>query len=86
LTSADLAGAAAKRAAGTLVMSFPNDRWWTRLGLTIANFGFRRIRRQFRVFLHPPQRIMAVVGQHGFRNRFTERGLLWQVTEFERTG
>jgi hypothetical protein len=34
-----LAIAAAERA-GTLVMSFPNDRWWTRLGLTLANLSF----------------------------------------------
>jgi len=39
-----LAGAAADQARGMLVMSFPNRRWWTRLGLTLANFGFRFIR------------------------------------------
>jgi len=32
-----LAGAAADRARGMLVMSFPNRRWWTRIGLTMAN-------------------------------------------------
>jgi magnesium-protoporphyrin O-methyltransferase len=80
-----LAGAAAERAAETLVMSFPNDRWWTRLGLTLANFGFRLIRMEFRIFLHRPQQILAIVEQLGFRNGFNERGLLWQVTEFERT-
>ncbi len=79
-----LAGAAAERARGMLVMSFPNNRWWTRLGLTFANFGFRVIRMQFRVFLHPPVLILAAVEQHGFRTRFNERGLLWQVTAFER--
>src|SRR5438045_3555639 len=44
-----LAGAAADRARVMLVMSFPNRRWWTRLGLTLANFGFRVIRLQLRV-------------------------------------
>ncbi len=67
-----------------LVMSFPNRRWWTRLGLTVANFGFRVIRLQFRVFLHPPELIQAAVHQHGFKTRFNERGLLWQVNAFER--
>jgi 2-polyprenyl-3-methyl-5-hydroxy-6-metoxy-1,4-benzoquinol methylase len=79
-----LAGAAANRTKGLLVMSFPNRRWWTRLGLTVANFGFRVIRLQFRVFLHPPELIQAAVQQHGFRTRFNERGLLWQVNAFER--
>jgi magnesium-protoporphyrin O-methyltransferase len=80
----NLAGAAANRTKGLLVMSFPNRRWWTRLGLTVANLGFRVIRLQFRVFLHPPELIQAVVQQHGFRTRFNERGLLWQVNAFER--
>ena len=79
-----LAGGAAERTRGVLVMSFPNRRWWTRLGLTLANFGFRVVGTQFRVFLHPPELIQAVVQQHGLRTRFNERGLLWQVNAFER--
>jgi SAM-dependent methyltransferase len=80
-----LAGAAAERARNVLVMSFPNDRWWTRLGLTVANFGFRVIRLQFQVFLHPPDLILAAVEQHGFRTKLNQRGLLWQVAALEKT-
>jgi 2-polyprenyl-3-methyl-5-hydroxy-6-metoxy-1,4-benzoquinol methylase len=80
-----LAGAAADRAKGTLVMSFPNRRWWTRLGLTLANFGFRVIRLQFRVFLHPPALILAAVEQRGFQTMLNQPGLLWQVVALERT-
>src|SRR5260370_33740187 len=64
-----LAGAAAVRANGMLGMSFPNYRWWTRLGLSIVNLAFRVIRMRFRVFLHPPPRILAAVEQRGFQNR-----------------
>jgi magnesium-protoporphyrin O-methyltransferase len=81
-----LAGAAADRARGLLVMSFPNRRWWTRLGLTLANFGFRVIRMQFRVFLHPPALIVAAVEERGFKTRLNQPGLLWQVVALERTG
>jgi magnesium-protoporphyrin O-methyltransferase len=80
-----LAAAAADRAREVLVMSFPNDRWWTRLGLTLANFGFRVIRMQFRVFLHPPKLILAAVEHQGFSTRLNQRGLLWQVAALERT-
>ncbi|MHB8588558.1 MAG: class I SAM-dependent methyltransferase [Candidatus Dormibacteraceae bacterium] len=80
-----LAGAAADRARGMLVMSFPNRRWWTRLGLTLANFGFRVIRMQFRVFLHPPALILAAVEQRGFETRLNQPGLVWQVVALERT-
>ncbi len=79
-----LAAAAADRAKGMLVMSFPNRRWWTRLGLTVANFGFRVIRLQFRVFLHPPLLILAAVEQRGFKTRLNRSGLLWQVVALER--
>jgi magnesium-protoporphyrin O-methyltransferase len=80
-----LAGAAADRAKGVLVMSFPNRRWWTRLGLTLANFGFRVVRLQFRVFLHPPALILAAVEQRGFKTKFNQPGLMWQVVALERT-
>lgn len=80
-----LAGAAADRARGRLVMSFPNRRWWTRLGLTLANFGFRVIRLQFRVFLHPPALILAAVEGRGFTTRFNQPGLIWQVVALDRT-
>jgi magnesium-protoporphyrin O-methyltransferase len=80
-----LAGAAVARAKGMLVMSFPNRRWWTRLGLTLANFGFRVVRLQFRVFLHPPALILAAVEQYGFKTRLNQPGLVWQVVAFART-
>ena len=80
-----LAGAVADHARAMLVMSFPNDRWWTRLGLTLVNFGFRVIRMQFRVFLHRPELILAVIEQQGFKTSLNERGLLWQVAALERT-
>jgi magnesium-protoporphyrin O-methyltransferase len=79
-----LAGAAADRARGMLVMSFPNRRWWTRLGLTVANFGFRVIGFQFRVFLHPPALIVAAVERRGFKTRLNQPGLIWQVVALER--
>ena len=80
-----LATAAADRANTMLVMSFPNRRWWTRLGLTLANLGFRAIRLQFRIFLHRPALILAIVEQRGFKTRLNQQGILWQVVALERT-
>jgi len=81
-----LVGAAAEHTRGLLVMSFPNNRWWTRLGLTFVNLGFRVIRMQFRVFPHQPELILTAVEQRGFRTSLNERGLLWQVAALEQTG
>ncbi len=80
-----LAVAAAERATGMLVMSFPNHRWWTRLGLTLANFAFRVIRMEFRIFLHPPVLILAAVEERGFKTWHNQVGLVWQVVALERT-
>src|SRR5216683_3155839 len=79
-----LAGAAAQHAKEVLVLSFPNERWWTQLGLSFANFGFGLFRIQFRVFLHSPDAILAAVERRGFKTTFNERGLLWQVAALER--
>ncbi len=79
-----LAGAAADHARGMLVMSFPNGRWWTRLALTLANVGLRVARRQFRIFLHPPQLVVATAEQHGLRTRVNQPGRFWQVVALER--
>jgi magnesium-protoporphyrin O-methyltransferase len=79
-----LAAAAAEHAGDLLVVSFPNNRWWTQLGLSFGNFGFGLFRIQFRLFLHPPEMILAAVERHGFRTASNNRGLLWQVAAFER--
>src|SRR6266852_4979242 len=43
------------------------------------------IRMQFRVFLHPPGRILAAVEERGFKTRLNQPGLIWQVVALERT-
>ena len=79
-----LAGAAADHTRELLVMSFPRESWWTRLGLTVGNLALRLARRQFHVFLHPPERILATVERHGLRTVFNQLGLFWQVAAMER--
>jgi magnesium-protoporphyrin O-methyltransferase len=79
-----LAGGAADHAQRALVLSFPNDRWWTRLAFSVVNFGLRVTRRQFRIFLHPPESIVTTVERHGLRATYNESGRIWQVVALER--
>jgi hypothetical protein len=79
-----LAGAAADRTREVLVMSFPRRSWWTGLALTLGNLAFRLMRREFHVFLHPPDRILATAEQHGLRTTFNKPGFFWQVAALER--
>jgi hypothetical protein len=79
-----LAAAAADHTERTLLISFPNGRLWTRAAVATANFGLRIIRRRFRIFAHPPPRILATMEQHGLRTRLNRRGVFWQVASLER--
>ena len=80
-----LTGAAADHTRELLVMSFPKERWWTRVGLRLGNFILRAARREFQVFLHPPERILATSERHGLRTVFNNQGLFWQVAALERS-
>lgn len=80
-----LAGAAADHARKALVLSFPNDRRWTRLAFTLVNVALRVARRQFRIFLHPPESILATAERHGLRPTYNVPGRIWQVVALERT-
>jgi len=83
-----LTAAAAERVRQRLVLTFPNSRWWTRLGLTIVN------RRAFGRILLPGLLIAIGAGQViPFLNLFVQEkfGLdlvalngLWQVTALDR--
>ena len=79
-----LAGAAADRTRGFLVMSFPKRRWWTRLVLAAANLGLRVARQEFQIFLHPPDRIRRTAELHGLRAQADRPGLFWDIATFER--
>jgi Predicted methyltransferase len=79
-----LTGAAADHAREVLVLSFPRETWWMRSGLTLANAALRVARRQFQIFLHPPDRILATVDQHGLRTTSNQLGLIWQVAAMHR--
>jgi magnesium-protoporphyrin O-methyltransferase len=80
-----LAGAAADHARIMLVLTFPNNRWWTRLGLTLVNLVFRVVRLQFQIFMHPPEQVLAEAAAHGLRARFNRRGFVWHVAALDRS-
>src|SRR5439155_17169293 len=71
-----LAGAAADHAGELLVMSFPRQSWWIAAGLWLANLIFKVTRREFPVFLHPPDRILAPSESHGLRPAPDHRAVL----------
>jgi Methyltransferase domain len=79
-----LVGAAAEHARDQLLLTFPRDVWWTRLGLGTINRLQRLRRRAFRVYLHAPVAIMDVASSRGLELVTRERGRLWELVSFER--
>jgi 2-polyprenyl-3-methyl-5-hydroxy-6-metoxy-1,4-benzoquinol methylase len=81
---ARLTSAAADHTRQMLVMSFPRERWWTRLGLSAVNAILRLTRREFQVFLHSPAGILATAEQRGLKTTSNKTGFLWQIVALER--
>jgi len=80
-----LAGAAADHTRHLLVLSYPRRTWWMAIGLALGNGLLWMMRREFRIFLHPPNQIIATSERHGLRAVQTQRGFLWTMAAFQRT-
>lgn len=81
-----LVGAAAAHARHLLVLTFPVDRWWIRLGLASANLLLRLRGSTFRAFAHRTRRVVAAAEREGLRPSAHRRGVIWQVVALERPG
>lgn len=81
-----LVGAAADQARRFLVLSYPREAWWMRLGIAVANFLEWLRRRSFRAYVHSPAAILAVARRRGLEPALEHRGLVWQVAALERVG
>lgn len=79
-----LVGAAAAHARQQLVLTFPRESWWTKLGIGLANLIERARRRTFRVYVHPPAAMIAVAHLHGLEPTARHRGRLWEFCGLER--
>jgi len=67
-----------------LVLAFPADRWWIRIGVRVASVLQATFRRPFRVFFHEPAAIVAIAREAGLREAASRRGIFWQVQMLER--
>jgi magnesium-protoporphyrin O-methyltransferase len=79
-----LVQAASQHARQLLVMSFPTINPVTRLGLGTMNVALGVFRREFRVFMHPPEKILASSNQDGLSTLTNQKGILWTVAALGR--
>jgi 2-polyprenyl-3-methyl-5-hydroxy-6-metoxy-1,4-benzoquinol methylase len=76
--------AAAQHARRMLVLSYPRRNPVTRLVVRLQNVVFALLRREFRTFTHPPDRMLGVLERRGLRASSADRGLVWEVAGLER--
>jgi hypothetical protein len=81
----ELAAAAARLTRRTLVLSYPRDVVWTRLGVRAINAVQRVLGRSFRVFVHSPSALHAAAEAEGLARSVTARGSLWEFTTLLRS-
>jgi hypothetical protein len=80
-----LVGAAAARAGRILLLTYPQERWYTRAGLRVVNAFLRLSRCGFRTYVHPVERIYAAAAAHGLTPTTRERnGVLWESAALTR--
>jgi Methyltransferase domain len=77
--------AGAERARRYLALTYPQDRWFIRLGARTINLAMRALRREFRTYIHPPTRIVELAIDRGLRPVFRHDGPLWQQVALERS-
>ena len=80
-----LLAAAAAHARRALVFSYPPRNALSRLVVAVENLGFRFMRREFRVFAHPPSAMIEVLRDRGLAPTFVQKGFAWQVTGLVRS-
>jgi len=79
-----LAELAARLARRTLLLSYPRDAWWVRLGVRSMNAGLWLARRSFRVFVHSPAQLTAAGEAAGLALELCGRGPFWEYAIFRR--
>jgi 2-polyprenyl-3-methyl-5-hydroxy-6-metoxy-1,4-benzoquinol methylase len=80
-----LVGAAADSTKRTMLLTYPQERLWMRMGLRMINVWLLLTRCGFRTYVHPVAKIVAAAEAHGLRLERRERhGLLWESAVFAR--
>lgn len=79
-----LLGAAADHARHLLAFTFPRPRWFIRLSVAVINGWQRLVGNQFRVYIHSPAAMIAVLESRGLRRRWSGGTMIWRAELFER--
>lgn len=73
-----LMDAACAHARECVAITIPRESAWIRLGFAVMNAWFRLRRIDFRIYVHPLDRMLMMSEGRGFRLAERHRGSLWQ--------
>lgn len=75
---------AAGRARQLLAFSYPRDRWYVRTLIVLENFWRRLTGKEFRAFVHGPERMRAVLEAAGLVRATRRETLVWTLDFYRR--
>jgi magnesium-protoporphyrin O-methyltransferase len=75
---------AAASARSVLALSYPQGRWYVRLMIGLENLWRRITGGGFRAYVHPPDRMRAVLERSGLRRAERRGTLVWAVELYRR--
>lgn len=61
------------------LISYPKDRWYTRLETTYKNWNRRRKGNAFRTYIHPADEMRRAIASAGFRPLGVRNTLIWRI-------
>jgi 2-polyprenyl-3-methyl-5-hydroxy-6-metoxy-1,4-benzoquinol methylase len=70
---------AAGRARQLLAFTYPRDRWYVRTLIVLENFWLRLTGKEFRAFVHQPERMGAVLEAAGLVRATRRETLVWTL-------
>jgi magnesium-protoporphyrin O-methyltransferase len=79
-----LVGLSSQRAGRLYGVIYPQDQWWTRGGVRIANFFLNLMKDPFRIFIHSAAQIEEIVTGNGLQRVFHKNVGMWQVILYAR--
>lgn len=80
-----LVGVAAAHTRERLLLTYPRERPWTRIGIRAINLLMRISSSTFRAFVHPVSCITAAAEREGLTLELRERpGLIWENAVYKR--
>lgn len=79
-----LVGLSSARAKKLYGLVFPRDAWWNHAGLGILNLVRWLRRNPFRVFVHRPEAVDALIRANGLERRFHRQTFIWLVVVYAR--